>query len=365
MIYLFNKIHLKPLALIDNRNKISRIVLTDSIPQLTDESESILINQSYGELHFKEHSYQDFLDKHFSGSDNSFLTWLTVFPSGNRLEIYMSNQDFYLFAIKWYKSFLSYMPVETAYLLFRLVYQKAHNLHSLPYTGQAYFTNRDAQVCCELAQSLPSKEQFIKDWEESSVFSVSIEEYAVIRKSFALEFQIANIALYGDHHHSSKETKEKVVSMARKWHMSMLMDMKIMSLRRLSLLPDFDIHADTVTSWVERHPEYSFLRDPDFHEDNAKEVYAKYDLEQLKQTYISQMTRFDYENVERMAEEFKFFKADLTYEDVMEIELNSQFDRQIFGRWEYAAYINLYLLDIVINAIRDNDTKLLSHFVIT
>lgn len=365
MIYLFNKIHLKPLALFDNRNKISRIVLTDSIPQLTDESESILINQSYGELHFKEHNYQDFLDKHFSGSSDAFLSWLTAFPSDKRLEIYLNNDDFYKLTIKWYKTFLRYMSSDTAYLVFRLIYQKAHNLHSLPYTGQTYFTQQDADVCCALAESLPRKEQFIKDWDETVAFTVTDDERQKIYKSLSLEFQIANIGLYGDNYAHAAETKEKVVSMARKWHMSMLMDMKIMSLRRLSLLPDFDIHADTVTSWVERHPEYSFLRDPDFHEDNAKEVYAKYDLEQLKQTYISQMTRFDYENVERMAEEFKFFKADLTYEDVMEIELNSQFDRQIFGRWEYAAYINLYLLDIVINAIRDNDTKLLSHFVIT
>ena len=94
MIYLFNKIHLKPLALLDNRKRISRIVLSDSVPQPCDETEFNLINQSYGELHFKEHSYQDFLDKHFSGSDNSFLTWLMAFPSDERLEIYLSNEDF-------------------------------------------------------------------------------------------------------------------------------------------------------------------------------------------------------------------------------------------------------------------------------
>lgn len=365
MIYLFNKIHLKPLALFDNRKKISRIVLTDDVPQLADETESKLIEQNHGELHFKEHCYQDFLDKHFSGSDDAFLTWLQAFPADKRLEIYVNNQDFYRLTIKWYKTFLRYLSVETAYLVFRLIYQKAHNLHSLPYTGQTYFTQQDASVCCALAQSLPSKEQFTKDWTDSTVFNVSEQQRDEISKSLSLEFQIANIGLYGEHYKYANDTKDKIVLMAKKWHMSMLTDMKAMCLRRLSLLPDFDIHVDTVTSWVERHPEYSFLRDPDFYEDNVLDVYSRYDIEQLKATYIDQMKRFDYENVERMVDEFKFFKTDLTYEDVMSVELANPFDRQIFGRWEYVAYINLYLLDIILNAIRDNDSHLLSQFVIT
>ena len=65
MIYLFNKVHLKPLALFDNNNKISRIIIGNNCTQVNDTSEKILIEQMYGELLFSEKDYSILIEKHF------------------------------------------------------------------------------------------------------------------------------------------------------------------------------------------------------------------------------------------------------------------------------------------------------------
>ena len=76
------------------------------------------------------------------------------------------------------------------------------------------------------------------------------------------------------------------------------------------------------------------------------------------------MKRFHYENVELMVEKFHFFKTDLTYEEILATELESEYDRQLFGRWEYNNHINLYFLDLVLNAIKEDDQTFLTELLV-
>lgn len=360
MIYLFNKVHLKPLALFDNNNKISRIIIGNNCTQVNDTSEKILIEQMYGELLFSEKDYSILIEKHFNNSDSSFISWLLHFNPDVRLELYVNNLDFLNFLIRWYKTFLINITPETAYFIFKLIYNRANNILGMPYTSQSYFTNNDERVCTELAKTIPDKDTFISKWNDSIIFDICDEEKKKIIQSFAIEFQIPTIELHNGNYQYCSANKKKIVNMAKKWHITMLMDTKSMSLIRLSLLPDFDVQKDTIREWVKRHPEYKFLDDSNFHEDNFEYIHNTYDIAELTKTYIAQMQRFEYQNVERIVSDFHFFKTNLTYEEVMDAEIKSIYDRQILTRWEYNNHINVYILDVVLNAIRNNDKNLLT-----
>lgn len=362
MIYLFNKIHLKPLALFDNRNKISRIVLTDQIANVNHLSEQNLISLTYGDLYFKENTYADLISKHFNGSDDDFLSWLVALQPNVRLEIYANNDDFFSFLVKFYKTFLINITAESAYLLFRLIYARASNVIGMPHTTQCNFTDRDQTVCQSLNNSMVDHETFVARWNASTVFNPTDQERQAVVRSLSIEFQIATISTYGDVYAYASENKNKVALMGKKWHISMLSDTKSMSLRRLSLLPDFNVQKDTVQEWVKRHPEYAFLDDDNFTEDNVEKIHATYDMAVVKEAYKAQMKRFEYQNVDRIVDDFHFFKTDLTYEDVLQAELDSIYDRQILTRWEYNSYINVYLLDVILNAIRGENHELLHEF---
>lgn len=358
MIYLFNKIHLKPLALFDNQNKISRIILTDEVDNISEISEVNLIQLTHGDIYFKEHNYADLLSKFFNGSDSEFVSFLSCLRPDVRLEIYMNNDDLMSFLMTWYKTFLPNISPSTTYMVFKLVYARASNIIGFPYTTQAHFVERDARVCKALADSMVDKETFVQRWNAAETLQLQDAVFEDIRRSLAIEFQIPTITRLDDYVYA-EENKNKVALMGKKWHMSMLGDLKHMALRQLSLLPDFDVQKDIVQDWVLRHPEYSFLDDDDFIEDNVNTIYATYDMEVVKQAYIDQMKRFDYINVERIVKEFHFFKTDLSYYDVMNTELASTYDRHILNRWEYNNTINVYLLDVVLNAIRADDKQLL------
>lgn len=344
MIYLFNKVFLVPDAFYNT--PVSRFIYTNLDGELADNT---LVQEQFGPV-----IKQGALDN----MNQEFKLWWNA-DATKRTYVHISNEDMLTVVIAWYKTLLINCSPDVAYLVVKMVYDRFEAVYGTPHNPNMFQTSRDIEAVTTLAASFVDKEEFIQRW--SAAVPIDLNEIGITRDQLLsqapVEFLIASQYTKPDHDYAA--LKEKVVRMVKTWQIGMSIDMKNMSLQRLSLLPDFDPTTDILAEWVaSKHPEYRMLVDSDYNNKNVDYILNSYDMTEIRDVYVSQMKRFEYIDVEDRVNEFKMFDPSITYEDIMNIELAHKFSRVQLGWWQYQNSINGFILDLVLNMIRSGDKRL-------
>ncbi len=346
MIYLFNKVFLVPDAFYNT--SVSRFVYTNLEGDLAD---NVLVQEQFGPV-LKQGQFDA------TNMEKEFSLWWNADPT-NRTYVHLTNDNMLAVVISWYKTLLVNCSPDLAYVVIKMIYDRFEAVYGAPHNPNMFQTSRDIEIMALLAKSFVSKEEFIQLWTKADL--VNLDAIGITRDQLLsqapVEFLIASQHTNPDHNFIT--LKEKVVRMVKTWQIGMSIDMKNMSLQRLSLLPEFDPTNDVLAEWVaSKHPEYRLLIDTDYNNKNVDYILKTYDMAEIRDVYVSQMKRFEYIDVEDRVNEFKMFDPSITYEDIMNIELAHKFSRVQLGWWQYQNSINGFILDLVLNMIRSGDKRL-------
>lgn len=353
MLYLFNKVHLKPDVLFDKR--YDRIIVSPSVPVAASNEFRGLVDEVFGPIHFHTSSYDELIQEHFEGNETNFIQWLVDFDNSKRLEIHVQGSDLLTVAIKWYKALFVNITPDEAYNVFKLIYMRFGATYGVPMHPQSLLKSRDLKIFRSVAESLPAREDFKTLWQDTVAYDITaVKPREFFAKQAPIELQIASI--YADPDYAfGNDLKAKVELMIRKLHIRMAVEAKHMVLASLEVLPDFDVLTMTVSDWIQTHPDYNFLDDDKFLPDYHEYIYATYDLTVVRNACVDIFTRLGYENVDAVFQTMHTLEPNVTFEQIMGVELAHLFGRQQLGWWEYHNFINVYLLDYVLNLIRAGD----------
>lgn len=361
MIFLFNKVHLKPDALY--YKKQDRIIVSPRVTIDEDESWRGLSDSIFGKVHFRADSLKQLLDAEFDGDLNKMFAWMVAFDSSKRLEVHLAADDLLYVTATWYKTILPNITAVEAQRVFKLLYTRLSAVYGVPHHPQSHLRQTDMDVFKQIPECVLDKAKFGEFWDALTPLDIAtFTTPEFIREQAAIEFQLASYYVDKDVEFADS-LKTKVVRMVKKFQIRMAVEVKHLTLQQPTTLPGFDVQTTTIEGWVKNNPEYAFLDDDKFLPDYLDYIEATYDYKDIKQVCVDQWQRLEFKNINAAMAETHMFDPAITFDDIMANELKYVFGRQQLGWWEYHVFINTYLVDYILNLVRADDKvklKLLS-----
>jgi hypothetical protein len=352
MLYLFNKVYVKPDT---NFRKTKDMVImspvASSVP--TDEFLLAVMEIDLGKVHYAGESYQAVVDQF--GSENAFFDYLTNFDDNTRLVIYANVEALTTIAYKWYKALLINADVDTAYKVFKTVFRRFEYVFGSPYNPTVKLSEADNQCYRAFGRSLPEYSEFVQRWNDTVPYDLSGKGYQYYAERCGLEFQLASY-LADSMTPLAGVLETKLVSMVRKIHVRYLIDTREIILHHMDMLPDYDIHTQTMEDWVALHPEYKFLTDPKFLPDQWQYVSDTYGFDNLNIAFRTMAGWIGYDvgaEVLNLLDPFSF----VTLESIVQLELEYVLWRMYISRWEYGVTTNTYLVEYILELKRSGNLE--------
>lgn len=352
MLYLFNKIYLKPDTLFEkSKNSViisSKSALLTQYPELDDVNKI-----DFGTVHFNATSYTELLEKNFENDENKFFEWLLAFDPQTRLIVFCDAETLAHLTFKWYKTVLINMDSTEAINLISLVFKRYAYQFGYSYMPFVRLTTEQAAHFKSVGSSMLDPQTIADKWSQTLPFDTNVAQLASI---VGIEFQLATYLTNNNWEHTA-ELESKIVMMVKKYTIRRIIDMKQDLLSRLVELPNFDILTTTLVEYVTDHTEYIFLLDNKFLPDQYEYVFSTYNMNELMdlfydETGLDQLDRDYFENVAHWG------NSHVTLQHIVALELSRPFTTFYLGQWEYNLVINTYLLGYILNLARINDVTL-------
>lgn len=360
MIHLFNRVYLKA----DKGLKVQRdrIVISKEFGGLSSSEPTILhrvsdtvpINPIY-----THKSYDELLRTEFGFDEKAFLSYLLHWDTEKRLTIYCDSENMLLMVTKYWKTLF---PTWTPEFYVKMVYYALTYYLEIQATGHTLAGNLREGNAIDLYNQYHRlladdyKPELIKLWSETNGWPASREQREYMVKRTSMELQFANVLLNPGWRHG-QTFKDKLVRAVKK---ALIFEfcqnrraMILKSLVNFSYLePDttFDIIKHSLYDLAVMHRDYRFLIDENFRPENVEHVYQYYDMDSLKRIHDKLWGHpFGFE-----IDWGPLIKNNLTYEDIINFELNSSSNHLVLRYGEFYESVNMYLFDDLFNALRQD-----------
>lgn len=351
MIYLFNKIFLKPAVSVAETPNMIFVsdAMVNKLP--TDPFFQAIFAREAGQVHLAFKSYGELLT-HF-GDLSSFFDYLANWKEDEQLTIYADNEAYYAILMMWLKMMLPSASSEVAYNVVYMTFKRLEYLFAMHDHPQHHLSTTDRAIYKEVSKLLPVKSHFEDAWADVPLYTGSVgRSYFSVRGG--LEFLVA-AALVDAQLVADTTLEAKLITMVKKQHVRYMLEVRENVLMHADLLPGYDFSTQTLDDWVAlQHPGYQFLTDPNFLPDNLSYIEQHYDVDQLHDAFWSIVSANGYTVGAFLHEMLNVFKI-TTLKQVLDMELNYTKWRVFLGRWRYSATTNNYILEYALECARRND----------
>jgi hypothetical protein len=309
-------------------------------------------------------SYQKLLDTQFGGSDDKFFQYLLGLPPDDRIVIYCDPAATLTIATKFWKTLY---PTMSADMYIELI--NYHFTYQLEILGIGYlaFTKIRPEDAIDIYDaylqmlSPDNVENLTTLWGQTTPWRTTAAQRDRIIRNTSIELQLASTMVNPQWKYAS-ETRNKIAHMMKNelireyvYNIRFTILHALVDFKIIEPTTTFDIFQHSVDDLVLMHPEYKFLTDPRFLPKEVDYVFSTYDMETLRQINNKVIaTRYNFEiNWDPL------FKQDLSYEDIIAYELESPTTRLLFRYGDYKEYVIPYIVDALLDGLRDGT---ISHF---
>ena len=345
MMYLFNNVYLVPDKTTPVRPGDDYGFLSGRLTDSSFHADNFFC-RVYDVVHndptFSAPTIEALIAERFDGEEDKFVELLTT-PRDNRLLIICDEANMLKLAIRTFKTLLSNASADEGVEVIKYAYLPYFYIHD---SGMlSHLGPRDFQT---LYNNVVSNEDGIrKSWSRAKVWSMTPRQRERMQRTAGVELQTATY-LNNPAWKFSAEYKAKIVTFAKKALVQMLVgDLRQKLLDGFvdigKLNAEFDPLSTTILDEVTAHPQFKFLTDPQFTPSNWRYVFDNYDMNEMYSMFVaySPMRAFNLNDFSLMAKEDA-----LTFEDVLNHELQSQVGRGLIGTdIAYKDSVNIYLLD--------------------
>lgn len=356
MIFLFNNVYLSPDKIINLRPEDDSAFISHTMRGSSyhiDNFFSVVFNTKFKAPVLVASSYDDAIGQ-LGGEDQLFQ--LLMQPRSDRLVIMCDEESMLVLLIKCIKTMLPRITGIAGWTLMKymyLPYYLMYNNDLITFMGPRTFD----QIYLGL---LSNETDIMKRWSSTPPWTTSKHQRKFVQRTAGVELQTATYLVHPQWEFAP-EYKDKIVLFAKKTLLYMLVG----DLRRKLLegfmdiqkvLPDINPLSPTVVADMQAHPVYKFLVDPEFVPGNWEYVFDEYDMSELYsifQTYAP-LRAFNLNDFSLLAKENA-----LTFEDVLQHELQSQGGRNLLGiDPTNRTTVNVYLLDLFFDLFSKDATQL-------
>jgi hypothetical protein len=317
----------------------------------------LLVGESYGAL----------IKDSFSGDDHAFFQYLIAQDPSERVIIYCDANSLLTILTKFWKTLYgswtpeSYVTMVNMYLT---GYQEMYGTGHAPDFKMSAQEAIDVYAAYSAILSNDNVDQLKSDWSATAGWRISRQQRESIISAASIELQMVSCAVNPSWRYASA-LKAKVVRMVKKElihefaanYRFAILD-ALVDFKQLVPTTTFDVFEHTVDDLVKMHPDYAFLNDPKFFQDNLEYVYSTYDMNKIREIndlVISQRLPFE-------PNWSPLIKQDLTYEAILNYELSGKNTRLFMRYGEYHSITSPCVIDALLNALRAGDVSHLAAF---
>lgn len=365
MIHLFNKVYIKS----DKFLKISkeRVVISKEFGSLGITQSTLvhdLSNSTPIDAEFTHKTYKDLVNEKFQSDEKEFFNYLLNWDKEKRLTIYCDADALMVLLTKYWKTI--YKDWNFDFYLKMVNFTLTFNLEVMG-TGRTYVGSlREQSDADDLYKQtnywlLDENRSILLDlWKNTTPWVISSEiDKETLTKNCSMEYQLASV-LYNANWEYADIFKNKFVRSVKKelineycTAMRSVVLKSLVNFKWLEPETKFDIRKHDLEDLIELHPQYKFLNDTKFKPEEVDYVYKTYDMVFIKQLNDKLWNHpFGFE-----IDWSPMIKNDLSFEDIISFEMERPLNRLLFRYGEYYETVNSYLLDYILDSVRENNIE--------
>ena len=360
MIHLFHKIYIDTDKLF--KPSVNRIVISDVFGGFGEIS-SLALHQANGTVPklplLSAVSYESLIRDSFAGDDNKFFQYLMSCDPNEKVVIYCDAPTVLILITKFWRTLFGnwtadqYVTMVNYYLT---VYQEMLGCGHTPFakTSPAEATSMYTDYSAILHNN--NVAELKERWANATPYRITRAQREDIVANTSIELQLASVLVNPNWRHGDV-LKAKISRMMRKeliheflYNVRFVILDGLVNFNKLVPSTTFDATQHTVTDLVAMHPEYSFITDPKFHPDYIDYVFSTYDMNQLRTIHeLVTSTRYAFE-----IDWAPLFIQTLSFDDAIAYEMERPMTRLFMRYGDYHEKTVPYIIDALIDAVRNN-----------
>lgn len=348
MQYLFNKVYLS----LDNAFEIGTdcVLITPLIETFpTDEFELAVTQSDLGPIIASGTSFEEAAAS--VGGERELFDAITNVDPTKKVLIYATPAAYITVLCKWLKALLPNLDSATAYDVVSLTLIRLKNTHGYPYVPHKLLTKEQALQYNNLPLALVDRATFEDQWSELVPFDMSTHGRQYYAERCGIEFLLAT-------YFADSQTpllpvvEDRVTTIAQSMTLDIITDQFNRVVRRPSVIPEYDVHTQTLDQWVVDHPRYAPLVDQRLSSSDLEYALATYDFGYLNDLYLEVIQWLGLALDPKHPGAPRWTSEAVTLDTLINAELASPQYPQFLAVGKRSMLINTYLLDRLFNEKR-------------
>ncbi len=306
-------------------------------------------------------TYEELVEDDMSISDAEFINYLVYYPPEQELTIYCDDVSFAELLLRWFKALLPNADFSIVYTIYKLTIDKAKLMHSqkqnMPSTyseGYAKLNHFPAEYMQGIWDSIAADTEVV----QSQRINASME--------WLLATHLAGGDLYFEEEIDRRVRKIAVKSLA--WEIVELKQNLIFGVFDLdeifpSVTPDLHPDTDYWEKIVADEPTLKFLQDRSCSPNNTA-IVEHYGITLFRDLWVKYMEYIGQADAFLLSFMNIIRNPDYTVAELIQLDIDTKFGTQLFGRSEYSDNMNPLLISYLYYLSRKGYTTELKKFAL-